>query len=192
MMVISRKRSISDVEKKDTDTPEELRNKDYEKEVLQLKDEVDETATDEALVKGASAFGIIVAHPTTAGNCHTSLCDSAITVGSKHDRCSSMDSQGSASTGMTSRSSDEHLGLSNEGRPTSRRQSSVSFSEYESFLEQVAMQQVARNSYPSPMPAEPTPSLFSVSTRRSYASIKSNFKNRFKIRRGKTSTGNLM
>jgi hypothetical protein len=183
------KRSLADMQHTDRALPAEYNDSDYVREVLQLEGGQTEEAIDQQLVKEAEKLGITIAPPPTPKNDpHVSMCDSAITVGSHHARTGSTGSDRSHSTGMTSRSSNEHLDTSTLGRgsrrPNSRR--SLSFSEYEKYLSQTEAQDAAKLGFsPPPMPSEPAPSLFSVSTRRSYVSIKNGIKNRFRFRRNR-------
>lgn len=170
--------------------PSEFKEVEYIKEVLHL-DNTTEQAIDEALAREASALGIDVLPPTSlAHKAHSSVCDSAVTAASGRARTSSTDSAGSASTGITSRYSSEPVTI---GIPSIlRRRSStgrpLSLSEYDRFSAQIEAQQGMIHS----MPAEPAPSLFSVSTRMSYFSIKSGITRHFNIRRkAKASAGNL-
>ena len=196
------KRSLADMQHTDSTTnnnpvePAEYNDSDYFREVLQLDDGTTESLFDEHLVQQASKLGITISRPptpTAQNAAHNSMCESAITVASHHARTSSTGSQGSGSTGMTSRSSNEQLDNSTppqaRKRPNSRR--SLSFSEYEKYLMQAEQAEAKTGFVPPPIPAEPAPSLFSVSTRRSYVSIKNGFKSRFRLRRSKTSQDNL-
>lgn len=191
MAPISRKRSLADMQHTDSTLPTEYSDSDYCREVLQLEDGQTEEAVDQNLTKEAEELGITISRPPTPNNNpHISICESAITVGSHHARTGSTGSEGSNSTGMTSRSSNEQLdGLTPaqvRKRPVSRR--SLSFSEYEKYLAQTEAQDAAKSGYNiPPIPNEPAPSLFSVSTRKSYVSIKNGIKNRFRFRRNRTS-----
>ena len=159
--------------------------------VLQLEGEQTEAQFDESLAKEAESLGITISRPPTPIDSqhatHDSLCGSANTVQSHH-RTASSGSHGSASTGMTSRSSNEQLDSSTQTpqqvrkRMSARR--SLSFTEYEKYLAQHGS---TKPIIPQPIPAEPAPSLFSVSTRKSYVSIKNGFKNKFKLRRTRSS-----
>ncbi len=195
MAPVTRKRSLADMQHSEGTPPTEYNNEDYVREVLQLENGQTEALFDESLIQEAEKLGITISRPPTAnenGNpAHHSMCESANTVASHHVRTASSESQDSASTGMTSRSSnnqsDLSLPLPSRKRSSARR--SMSFSEYEKYLAQHDAQEANKQgSYPPPpIPNEPAPSLFSVSTRKSYASIKSNFKNRFRLRRKNSS-----
>jgi hypothetical protein len=188
---ISRKRSLADMQHTDGTLPTEYNDSDYVREVLQLEDGHTEEIVDQDLTKEAEKLGITISRPSTPNdNPHISMCESAITVGSHHARTGSTGSEESNSTGMTSRSSNEQLDSSTppHARKRSSSRRSLSFSEYEKYLAQTEAQGAAKTGYnPPPIPNEPAPSLFSVSTRRSYVSIKNGFKNRFRFRRNRTS-----
>src|ERR1700737_4566732 len=101
---------------------------------------------DEALVREAISLGVDLSQTfLVSQNGHISVCDSAATVGSEHLRTSSMESEASASTGITSISSNERSTASippipqriSEKRP-------LSFSTYDRFLAQLEAQEQAR------------------------------------------------
>ncbi|TAQ89517.1 hypothetical protein B7494_g2171 [Chlorociboria aeruginascens] len=168
----------------------------YLREVLQLGDGERESLLDEHLQQEASRLGIPIAVPTIADEeAYIPLRDSAITVESHRVRTASTVSRASSSTGKTSRLSDEddHLSLG-DGVERSALKRPLSFSEYDRFLAHMGPQKPSTmlNS-PSipPIPAEPPPSLFSVSTKRSISSVKSRLKTRFKLRRKKRSMDGL-
>jgi cell pole-organizing protein PopZ len=172
--------------------PAEYNDEDYFREVLQLDEGQTEVLFDEKLAQEAEKLGITISRPPTpkAQNLnHNSICESALTEVSRHVRTASSGSQRSASTSMTSRSSNDQLDNSapmhSRKRPISRR--SLSFSEYEKYLAQHEAQEAMKTGVvPPPMPSEPAPSLFSVSTRRSYVSIRNGLKHRFRLRRNKS------
>lgn len=165
----------------------ELNDADYTREVLQLQDGLTEDAYDDVLTKEAEKLGIIIARsPTPSQAAYNSVRESAITATSHHARTTSTGSQGSISTGLTSRSSFGDLTPSQtKKRPNLRR--SLSFSRYENL----AVQTLAGFNSPQ-SPTEPAPSLFSVSTRRSFSSIRSGIKNRFKLRKSKSIQDSFM
>lgn len=171
----------------------EYNDNDYVREVLQLENGRTEALFDEDLAQEAEKLGITISRPSTPKNnheTHISMSNSATTVAS-HRRTASSSSNGSASTGITSRSSDEQPELSPISKKRSPARRNLSFSEYERYLEQHEAQDITKSIYPPPIPAEPAPSLFSVSTRKSYASIKSTFTKRFRLRRSKSSQGDI-
>lgn len=186
MAPISRKRSLADMQHTDAMIPAEFNDDDYFREVLQLDEGRTEAFFDDDLTREAEKLGITITRlPTPNQNSYDSLCESAVTVAS-HQRTASSGSQGSNSTGITSTSSNEHFDtftpMQSRKRNSARR--SLSFSEYEKYLGQMEKQHNSTlGLVPPPIPAEPAPSLFSVSTRRSYQSIRNGFKNRFRLRR---------
>lgn len=188
MAPVSRKRSLADMQQTDTSLPAEYNESDYFREVLQLEDGETEQLFDESLAQEADNLGIV--RRSSPGDkqdvLQMSVRESAITVASQHARTSSTGSQESTSTGITSRSSHERLDSPNQSpsrnRSNSRR--SVSFSEYDKYVLEAEAQGAAYT--PPSLSAEPATSLFSVSTRRSYASIKSELKDRFRLRRNRT------
>lgn len=190
-----RKRSLAGMQQTDNSLPCEYNEREYADSVLRLEGEQTEAQFDEQLAKEAESLGIIISRPCTPNQSqhatHESLCGSANTVPSHH-RTASSGSHGSASTGMTSRSSNEQLDSSNHSpqqlrkRMSARR--SLSFSEYEKYLAQHGS---TKPILLPPLPSEPAPSLFSVSTRKSYMSIKNGIKSKFKFRRAKSSQDDL-
>lgn len=190
MVPIPRKRSLADMadtQALEGGTPIEYNDDDYFREVLQLKDGRTEAFFDDEILSQAEKLGITIARSATPiPNNHDSMCESANTVASRHARTASSDSCGSNSTGLTSRSSIDQLDnltpMQSRKRSSARR--SLSFSEYEKYLSQTqAQEKNIMNLVAPPMPAEPAPSLFSVSTRRSYQSIRNGLKSRFKLRK---------
>lgn len=188
MSPVTRNRSLADMQHAEImrTVPAEYRDTNYFREVLQLEDGRTEADYEERLNQEAEKLGITISRPPSLRNehiNHNSMCDSSTTVVSHHARTASSGSNGSASTGMTSRSSNEDLETSRK-RGSIRR--SMSFSEYEKYLAEHDTQETRFNVFPPPIPLEPAPSLFSVSTRKSYTSIKSGIKNKFRIRRNKS------
>jgi hypothetical protein len=192
MAPIPRKHSLADMQNADTIAATEYNDENYFCEVLQLEESQTEALFDDKLMQEAEKLGITISRPPTANGLdenHNSVCESALTEPSHHARTASSGSAGSVSTGMTSRSSNEQLDNSTplhaRKLPISRR--SLSFTEYEKYLAQHEVQEAMKSGVvPPPMPSEPAPSLFSVSTRRSYVSIKNGIKSKFRLRRRKT------
>jgi len=169
--------------------PAEYSDADFVHEVLQLGDGQTEALYDSKLAQEAEKLGITISRLQTPSDKqhdpHISLCESALTVISHH-RTASTGSQGSNSTGITSRSSNEQLDNNLTPRKRANSGRTLSFSEYDKYLLQVEAQDPTC-AFITPMPSEPAPSLFSVSTRKSFTSIKSGFKSRFKLRRSRES-----
>jgi hypothetical protein len=192
MAPIPRKRSLADMQNVDSAVPAEYNDEDYFREVLHLEEGQTETVFDEKLAQEAEKLGITISRPPTPNTQnanHNSMCESALTEASQHARTASSGSQGSVSTGMTSRSSNDQLDNSTpfHARKRSISRRSLSFTEYEKYLTQHEAQEAMKTGFVlPPMASERAPSLFSVSTRRSYVSIKNGIKHRFKIRRNKS------
>lgn len=192
MVVVTRKRSLADMQTPMGVASAEYNDCDYVREVLQLDAGKTEALLDESLVVEAADLGITISRPPTSTSHHenhVSMSDSATTVVSHHMRTTSSSSRESTSTGMTSGSADEQL--QNSTLPLPRRRSSarrnLSFAEYEKYLAQQDAQDPNKQSFPPPIPVDPAPSLFSVSTRKSYNSIKTSFTRRLSLRRNKSS-----
>jgi hypothetical protein len=194
MTPVLRKRSLADTHNlaaADRPVPTEYNDADYIREVLQLRAGQTEALLDEHIVREASALGIAISQPVMAKV--ENVVDNSVSnsVVSHHARTLSSGSQRSQSTGMTSRSShDYHYHADapqSKRRPVSRR--SLAFTDYEKFLVQAEASNTAVKT-PIPIPPEPAPSLFSVSTRKSYASIKRGL-NKLRIRRGNSSAPNM-
>ena len=166
----------------------EFNDADYAREVLQLEGGVTEDVYENVLTKEAEKMGIIIARsPTPSQAAYNSMRESAITATSHHARTTSSGSQGTISTGLTSRSSCGDSTPSQTTRRSNHRRS-LSFSGYENL----AVQTIAGFFSSTQAPTEPAPSLFSVSTRRSFSSIRSGIKNRFRLRRSKSTQDHFM
>lgn len=173
----------------------EYNDEEYIREVLQFKPGHTEALYDGNLVQQAEKLGIVIARPLLPDNykkdVQKSLSESADTATTYHVRTGSSGSLESASTGITSRSSFEHQinplranPIDAEKRPEIKRD--LSFSEYEKYLlKHQPAESKASPHIPPPIPSEPAPSLFSVSTKKSYSSIKNGFKTKFRLGRSK-------
>lgn len=163
----------------------EFNDVEYIREVLQLEEGKTEAILDNDLTALAEELGITVAQPVNmkgaANPAHSSVCDSSTTFTTNHARTASTGSRASTSTGITSRSSNEGL----NGHAHMRR--SLSFTDYDKFIEGIEAQALLSGAMvPPPIPTESAaPSMFSVSTRKSYQSIKSTLKQRFRLKRNK-------
>ena len=190
-ILISRKRSLADMEHAEATIPVEFNDGDYLREVLQLNEGRTEAFFDDDITREAEKLGIAITRSSTPSrNPHDSLCESAATVASHH-RTASSGSQESTSTGLTSTLSNEHSDFptSMQSRKRNSTRRSLSFSEYEKYLGQMEKQRGTTAGLAAPpIPAEPAPSLFSVSTRRSYQSIRNGFKNRFRLSRKRSAS----
>lgn len=168
-------------------SPPEFNDADYAREVLRLEGGVTEDVYDEALAKEAEKMGITVVRSLSSSQAaYHSMRESAITATSHHARTTSSASQRTISTGLTSRSS---LGDSTplQTRKRSNLRRSLSFSGYEDLVVKTIAGFASTQA-----PAESAPSLFSVSTRRSFSSIRSGIKSRFKLRKTKSIQDNFM
>jgi hypothetical protein len=188
------KRSLADMQHTGASSSQEFNDTDYDKEVLQLEGTC-ETAVDEALMREATTLGVDLSQIFIASQKgHVSMCDSAATVGSEHIRTSSMESEVTASTCITSISSNKRSTVSLP--PATRKISEkrpLSFSVYDRFLAQLEAQEQARiEALGHIASSKRAPSILSVSTQKSYNGLKSRFKSHFKLRRNKASTGDLM
>jgi hypothetical protein len=187
MAPIPQKRSLADMQHPEGTLPLEYNDDDYIREVLLLEDGRTEAFFHNELTSQAEKLGITITRPATPNpNNHDSMCESANTVASHHARTASSGSRGSDSTGLTSRSSIDQMDALTpiQSRKRSNARRSLSFSEYEKFISQAQAHENGKLGFvPPAMPAEPAPSLFSVSTRRSYQSIRNGLKSRFKLRR---------
>jgi hypothetical protein len=188
--------------------PTEYNDEGYFYEVLHFEEGQTEAQFDEQLAREAEKLGITISRPPTAqgqNENHNSVCESARTEPSLYARTASPGSAGSVSTGLTSTSSNELPDNSTPShariRPISRRRPlsissisdytlnrrSLSISDYEIYLAQHEAQEAMKSGVvPPPIPAERAPSLFSVSTRRSYIGVKNGIKSKFKLRRRNT------
>ncbi|KAM3084428.1 hypothetical protein ACMFMG_001468 [Clarireedia jacksonii] len=201
MLPASRIRSHVDMQHNDAVRPAEFSEDEYNREVLQLEGKGQtETLLDERLNKEAETLGISLTEPTAIleDSTETSFSDSAV-ADSDHTRTASSVSQNSSSTGLTSASSTENLENSPTKpvcgkRLTSRR--SLSFYDYEKYLEQIGEQNAKTVPPVPPVPAippsEPAASLFSVSTKRSYASFKNRLRKKIFARTNRTSGGQVI
>lgn len=176
MAASAQKPPSSDLAYDPVGTPPELRDVDYLNQVLRLSPEKTEAYLDELIMK-AKNLGIAVSRPSSPDSMddkrNPSGAESSITVDTNHARTASTGSHGSASTNLTTHSSNidypEHLGRI----ITRKRSRTPTFAQYENYLAQVdpTLNQPKFMS-PSTTETESAPSLFSVSTSRSYISLK--------------------
>ncbi|KAG9228283.1 hypothetical protein BJ875DRAFT_252408 [Amylocarpus encephaloides] len=194
MVPALREHSLADMQHKtDGAVPTEYNNPDYGREVLQLSNDQTENLVDDALIKEAEAYGITVSATALARN--DNGMDNAVSesVDSRPTKtASSITSQGSHSTGRTSRSSHDNqdllVGPQSKRRSPPRR--SLSFSEYDSYLLQEEAQTLARQ-VSLPTLVESTPSLLSARPRKSFAKIKEGIKSTFRLRRVSSAAANI-
>lgn len=182
MLPALRTRSHLEMQHNEAAQPIEYNDDEYFREVLQLEgQEQTEIQFDEKLNKEAEKLGISITGPSADETNDNHLCESPFT---HHTHTTSSISQDSDSTGLTSRSSNEQLDISIPQpwkRPATSR--SLSFQGYEKYVKQVDAQ--CAIPLPPPIPVcspEPAPSIFSISTRRSYASIKNGIRIRLRLK----------
>ncbi|KAI1211815.1 uncharacterized protein F4807DRAFT_450548 [Annulohypoxylon truncatum] len=157
-------------------SPPELREADYLTQVLQLSPETTDAYFNELIMK-ATHLGIAISRPSSATSAdnkrNLSGAESSITIDTNHARSTSTGSQGSASTNLTSHSSNNgHSELA--GRMITRKRSrALTFGQYETYLAQVDPT-LKQNRFlsPSSTETESAPSIFSVGTNISYVSLK--------------------
>lgn len=169
----------------DAALPAEYDAAGYLQEVLQLEEGQTESLFDKILADAAEELGILVPkaavgseyaeHPTwdSADPEHGTSCypqdESAPATLPPHDRLA-----GPPSPQMSR-------------RPASSRKGHT-FSDYDKYLTQLETSDFLDNGIvAAPLTADPAPSLFSVSSRRSYSSIKEGLKTRLKLRRHRSS-----
>lgn len=183
MLPALRTRAYFDMQHNDAAQPIEYNDADYFREVLQWEgQEQTEALFDERLNKEAEKLGISITSPSTDEI--TNTCESPFSH-LHHTHTSSSVSQDSDSTGLTSRSSTEHLEIPSIPQPWKRNavRRSLSFSGYEKYVKQVDAQTATPSPLPIPVSSpEPAPSLFSISSRRSYASLRNGIKIRFRLK----------
>jgi len=168
----------------------ELNDADYFAEVLELSGKSEEVL-DQEIAKRATSLGIEVpTRPPTADKRNTSSAESSSTVATYHVRTFSSASRGSASTALTTHSSViVVIPVPNDTAPTlptpRRRSKTLSFSHYDKYLAQIDpnINQPKFLKEPPPDVDVSGVSLFSVSTRKSFASVKSGIKKRIKWKR---------
>ncbi|KAK8122506.1 hypothetical protein PG984_011176 [Apiospora sp. TS-2023a] len=183
----------------DGTAPPELSDADFLSQVLQTRADNTERWLDDLINKAAS-LGISISRPSTAlsaaaepSNFRTA--ESSVTLETSHTRTASTGSNGSSSTAMTS-DDDNHQQLSpqkpninnnNNGILTRRRSRTLTFAQYDKYLAQINpnINQPKFLLIPPPPPERTSaPSLFSVSTRKSYNGLRNGF---LKIRRKRKS-----
>ncbi|KAK8016513.1 RING/U-box [Apiospora rasikravindrae] len=190
----------------DGTAPPELSDADFLSQVLQTRADNTERWLDDLISKAAS-LGISISRPSTAlstaaepSNFRTA--DSSVTLDTSHTRTASTGSNGSSSTAMTSdddnhqhfppekpnnNSSTNNNNNNNNSILTRRRSRNLTFAHYDKYLAQINpnMNQPKFLSAPPPPPERTlAPSLFSVSTRKSYNGLRNGF---LKIRRKRKS-----
>ncbi|KAI9800715.1 MAG: hypothetical protein M1833_003130 [Piccolia ochrophora] len=194
-MAVSKKRSLAEMQNyPHSSQPRECDLQLYEAHALRLHSST-EQALDERLDCEAQELGL--EEPPSAESSQIDdgdpSHDSTSTIRST-DRRSGSSSEASRSTGITSPSLDEQLRAGTNVFPVPKRslQRSISFSEYEKFLEHSMVEQSLSPALPTPPPIPShvvaTPSIFSASSRRSYASIRRGIRRWSTFNRGRSTT----
>ncbi|KAK6860272.1 IBR domain-containing protein [Apiospora arundinis] len=187
----------------DGTAPPELSDAEFLSQVLQTRADNTERWLND-LINEAASLGISISRPSTAlsaaaaaeepSNFRTA--ESSVTLDTSHTRTASSGSNGSSSTAMTSDDDNQHHYLPQKpnhdnnntaGFLTRRRSRALTFAQYDKYLAQINpnMTQPKFLSIP-PVPREraSAPSLFSVSTKKSYNGLRNGF---LKIRRKRKS-----
>ncbi|KXJ94062.1 hypothetical protein Micbo1qcDRAFT_159030 [Microdochium bolleyi] len=159
-----------------TEPPPELPEHEFLTEVLQLPSE-DFEAYLEGLMKRAAQLGISVSRPNSSKSFHdkrnTSGADSSVTIDTNHVRTVSTSSQESADTAITSHSSKDGVQDASESVLSRTRPHNLTFAQYEAYLQQPDKAADQPKFLSSPPTHDRVPaSVFSMSTRKSYKSIK--------------------
>ncbi|KAI0802445.1 hypothetical protein GGR55DRAFT_692149 [Xylaria sp. FL0064] len=155
------------------DTLPELRDADYHDEVLQ-RSVGDYKVYFDGLIMKATELGISFSRPPSASsmpdNHDTSGAESNATIDTTHARTISTGSGASASTAMTSHSSND--GYGHTGKILTRRRSrGLTFAQYESYLSLI-IPSLGQSRTSASSQVEPTPSVFSIGTRKRYNAIR--------------------
>ncbi len=151
----------------------ELRDADYQDEVLQLSAD-DHDAYLDSLIMKAAELGISFSRPPSTGstpdNHDTSGAESNATLDTTHARTVSTGSEASASTAMTSHSSNN--GHIYPGKILTRRRSrGLTFAQYESYLSHIKPN-LGQSKFSASPQVEPTPSIFGMGTSKGYYVIR--------------------
>ncbi|GKT96233.1 IBR domain-containing protein [Colletotrichum tofieldiae] len=163
---------------------------DYLVQVLRLSSEGSEAAIEEELVAKAKALGISTSRLSHEKRKTSSAESQTSTIATQHVRTFSTASRDSTSTTLTSHPSLHAVPIAADAPPHSlarKRSKSLGFSQYDKYLSQIDPnidQPKIQKASPPIAHDTSTHSLFSVSSRRSYFSIKEGIR---KIRRKRTS-----
>jgi len=156
----------------------DLPEHEFLNEVLHLPNE-DFEAYLEGLIKRAAQLGISISSPRSAksimtGKRNTSGADSNVTIDTNHVRTVSTSSQDSADTILTSPSSKDSVHELPESILSRKRPQTLTFAQYETYLTLVDKPTADQPKFlASPhVPEKATASVFSMSTRKSYKSLK--------------------
>ncbi|OHF03436.1 IBR domain-containing protein [Colletotrichum orchidophilum] len=151
---------------------------EYSAQVLRLSSQRSEAIVEEELLAKATALGISTSRFSHDKRNTSSAESQTSTIATQHVRTFSTASRGSASTTLTSHPSLNAVPIAADVPPQSlarKRSKSLSFSQYDKYLSQIDpnMHQPKIQKTPPPIPHDTSAhSLFSVTSRRSYFSIK--------------------
>lgn len=153
------------------DSLPELRDADYEHEVLQLSADNHDAHLDSLFAKAAE-LGISISRPPSVGstpdNQDSSGVESNTTI--NHARTISTGSGASAITAITSHSS--HNGHSHASKLLARRRSwGLTFAQYESYLSHIKPTS-GQSRFSAATPVEPASSILGMATKKRYNVIK--------------------
>jgi hypothetical protein len=174
----------------------ELTESDFLNEVLLVPTSNTETFL-EGLIAKATSLGIPTSRSSSvlsitgkASTFSTSGAESHVTIDTSHARTASTGSKGSASTRLTSTSSEDGIQEITNNVLMRKRSRILTFAQYEKYLAQVNpnLNQPKFLALPTTERASSTPSLFSVSTRKSYIGLRNGLS---KMRRRNKSTPQL-
>ncbi|KAI2632757.1 hypothetical protein GGS21DRAFT_539742 [Xylaria nigripes] len=149
----------------------ELREVDYQIEVLQRNAESFEAYMDGLILRATSLDISLPLDDSISNKANTSGAASNATQDTSHMRADSSGSRASASTALTSHSSNNcHVYCTGKllSRGLSRR---LTFARYDSYLSNIKLN-LGEPRFPALPPVETTPSLFSVATRKGYKTLR--------------------
>ncbi|KAI1359118.1 hypothetical protein F5Y08DRAFT_88463 [Xylaria arbuscula] len=153
------------------DTLPELRDADYDAEVLQLSGDNHDANLDNLFTKAAE-LGISISRPPSAGSTPDNQDSSGLesNATTNHTRTISTGSGVSAITAITSHSS--HNGHSHASKILARRRSwGLTFAQYESYLSHIKPT-LGQSRFSASTPVEPASSIFSMGTKKRYNGLK--------------------
>ncbi|KAI0405532.1 hypothetical protein F4802DRAFT_606792 [Xylaria palmicola] len=159
-----------------SDALPELRDADYEDEVLQSSARDYEAYLDTLIMKAENLGISICSLPSTnstSSNHDTSCTESNTTTNTNHARTISTVSQASASTSPTSPSSSNGHGYTSKLLARKRSQT-LTFVHYETYLSHIKPN-LGQSKFLAAVAAQPTPSLFRMSSRKSYKVLRQGF-----------------
>lgn len=164
----------------------ELSEYEFLSQVLRLSPDKTEAQADNELVVKANAAGIAASLPTVANRRHIPSAISSPALLNCPDHTFSTTSEASASSALTPHSSVYYpssplIGLSEPG--FAMDPDSLTFSQYEKYLAFLESSVLPASPCTPPASDIAAQSLFSVSTKKSFSSVKTGFKNRIRWRK---------